>query len=112
MAIKLISKDERRTFTHSDAKVFYKRMPHDAKAALLQRFTKMKKGVEHTDHAGFMKAFLTRTVIGWEGFQNEDGTPAEFSIESIFMIPEPVIIELIEHMDSVDDDETDAHLGN
>lgn len=112
MPIRLIEEDERLTFVYEDAKLFYRRMPHDKKATLLQRCTEVKKRVEVTDNAKFMREMLKRTVTGWEGFVDSSGDPVPFTHDALMMVPETVVSAFVDHMDEEGNEEDEYHRKN
>ncbi len=99
MGLQLIKKDERLEFVGDGFKILYRRIPSTTRGRILNKHT--KRGGE-TDYSKTTVEMLEYCVLGWSGVfeENGDGKNMEipFDIEKVRMIPDDVILVLLDLM--------------
>jgi hypothetical protein len=93
MALKLIGKDERIVYRGAGFEIFYRRMPSNVRARILEKHTKRGGDVDFTRATIEM---LEYSIIGWSGVEDEVGEPTPYSIELIPRIPDAEQAKLVE----------------
>lgn len=72
-------------FAESDFAIEVVLIPETAKQEILRTFTSAKRGASRTDDAGFGKAYLCKSIVGWQGIAlpEDPETDAECTRENI-----------------------------
>jgi len=89
--VKIIKQDERLVHAVGDTKFYYKRISSERAAAIRRRHT--RRGEMDSGAAGM--EMLRTHVLGWENVQDWDDNQVEFSPDSLSLIPDEILADLI-----------------
>lgn len=112
MGLQLINKDERLEHVGDGFKILYRRIPSTTRGRIFNKHT--KRGGE-TDYSKTTVEMLEYCVLGWSGVfeKNGDGKNIEipFDIEKVRMIPDDVLLVLLDLM-GANADREEVEVGN
>jgi len=98
MPVKLISKDEQLEMKYEDSIFYYRRMSNDESSALRRKHTQRGQ----TDFNAVGIDSVQSHVVGWKNVTDIDGNEVPFSKENLLLLPDDVLVALINAISSAD----------